>query len=137
MAAGQSARNGKSVEPGLPNTFVMPKARSRLNVASLTVRDLLLVLAGLRDDDTANSSRVRKKVARHVRACSGHPRLHGGPAGKTWMAGTSPAMTTNWNNDEQALPRRDALHGRLAFRIRGPQLHAAGAVVIGIDRELA
>src|SRR5262245_15918858 len=50
MSSGQSARNGSSVEPGLPNTFLMPKARSRPKVASLTLTDLLVVLAGLRDD---------------------------------------------------------------------------------------
>src|SRR5262249_19796496 len=50
MSPGQSARNGSSVEPGLPNTFLMPKARSRPKVASLTLTDLLVVLAGLRDD---------------------------------------------------------------------------------------
>src|SRR5262245_28415355 len=50
MSSGQSARNGNSVEPGLPNTFLMPKARSRPKVASLTLTDLLAVLAGLRDD---------------------------------------------------------------------------------------
>jgi cobyrinic acid a,c-diamide synthase len=30
---------------------------------------------------------------RHARACPGHPRLHGAAETKTWMAGTSPAMT--------------------------------------------
>jgi hypothetical protein len=30
---------------------------------------------------------------RHGRIYSGHPRLVGGATGKTWMAGTSPAMT--------------------------------------------
>jgi hypothetical protein len=30
---------------------------------------------------------------RHARACPGHPRLDGGAARKTWMAGSSPAMT--------------------------------------------
>src|SRR5262245_26290199 len=48
MSLGQSARNGNSVEPGLPNTFAMPKARSRLKVASLTLTDF--ALAGLRED---------------------------------------------------------------------------------------
>src|SRR5947209_5576853 len=33
-------------------------------------------------------------IARHARACPGHPRLSGIAAIKTWMAGTSPAMTT-------------------------------------------
>src|SRR4029434_2446410 len=36
-----------------------------------------------------------------------------------------------------ALPDGSALHGRLSFRIRGPHLHAAGVIVIGIDREFA
>src|SRR6266403_4864363 len=44
MSSGQSLRNGSSVEPGLPNTFLMPNARNRPKVASLTVTDLLLAL---------------------------------------------------------------------------------------------
>src|SRR4051812_12921 len=43
MSSGQSLRNGSSVEPGLPNTFLMPKARSSSKVACLTVRDLVVV----------------------------------------------------------------------------------------------
>src|SRR5580704_4908292 len=31
----------------------------------------------------------------HARACPGHPRLCGKALSKTWMAGTSPAMTKN------------------------------------------
>src|SRR5215218_8135925 len=50
MSSGQSLRNGSSVEPGLPNTFLTPKARNRLKVASLTVVDLL---SGLRDKGMA------------------------------------------------------------------------------------
>src|SRR5436309_219882 len=50
MSSGQSLRNGSSVEPGLPNTRLMPNARSRLKVASLTVVVALAALAGLRDD---------------------------------------------------------------------------------------
>src|SRR5215204_7821958 len=50
MSSGQSLRNGNSVEPGLPKTFLMPKERNRPKVASLTVTDLAVVLAGLRDD---------------------------------------------------------------------------------------
>ena len=37
-----------SVEPGLPNTFLMPNARNRSSVASLTLTDLLLLFEGLR-----------------------------------------------------------------------------------------
>src|SRR5690348_15788417 len=51
MSSGQSARNGNSVEPGLPNTFLIPKARSRPKVASRTLTDLLAALAGLREVD--------------------------------------------------------------------------------------
>src|SRR5438445_10898389 len=50
MSSGQSLRNGNSVEPGLPNTRLMPNARSRPKVASLTVGAALAVLADLRDD---------------------------------------------------------------------------------------
>src|ERR1700752_3632812 len=50
MSSGQSARNGSSVEPGLPNTFLMPKARSRPKVASLTLTVPPWVGADFRDD---------------------------------------------------------------------------------------
>jgi hypothetical protein len=33
------------------------------------------------------------QVHRHARACPGHPRLYDLAWIKTWMAGTSPAMT--------------------------------------------
>src|SRR5580693_3025583 len=33
-------------------------------------------------------------VPRHARPCAGHPRLSASAKSKTWMAGTSPAMTT-------------------------------------------
>src|ERR1700721_2967109 len=42
MSSAQSERNGNSVEPGLPNTFLMPNARNRSSVACLTVTDLVL-----------------------------------------------------------------------------------------------
>jgi hypothetical protein len=34
-----------------------------------------------------------RREARHARACPGHPRLSCWLSNKTWMAGTSPAMT--------------------------------------------
>src|SRR6266849_9921560 len=34
-------------------------------------------------------------LARHARPCAGHPRLTAFARRKTWMAGTSPAMTTS------------------------------------------
>src|SRR5689334_12872842 len=33
------------------------------------------------------------RALRHARPCAGHPRLKTASASKTWMAGTSPAMT--------------------------------------------
>src|SRR5712672_2127650 len=50
MSSGQSLRNGNSVEPGLPNTFLMPNARNRVSVASLTLLDLPAVFVGLGDN---------------------------------------------------------------------------------------
>src|ERR1700722_17378055 len=47
MSSGQSLRNGSSVEPGLPNTFLIPNARSRSSVACLTVVGLVAALAVL------------------------------------------------------------------------------------------
>src|SRR5262249_7938869 len=41
-------------------------------------------------------SEMNYSLERHARACRGHPRLSCGlSAKKTWMAGTSPAMTPN------------------------------------------
>ena len=45
MSSGQSDRNGSSVEPGLPNTFLMPNARIKSSVASLTVMAFGMVVA--------------------------------------------------------------------------------------------
>ncbi len=42
-------------------------------------------LPGLKQDDIRSN--------RHARACRGHPRLKSRVESKTWMAGTSPAMT--------------------------------------------
>src|SRR5215475_8775365 len=106
MSSGQSDRNGNSVEPGLPNTFLTPKARSRSNVACLTVTVLDVSFACLRDTREPQclipSFRVR--------------------------AGARPGMTVDM------LPRGVAFHRGLALGIRGPQLQAAG-IVVGVDRE--
>ncbi len=42
-----------------------------------------------------NARRIRRRLtfARHARPCAGHPRSFFFDAAKTWMAGTSPAMT--------------------------------------------
>src|SRR3954447_12328695 len=58
MSSGQSLRNGSSVEPGLPNTRLMPNARKRPKVASCTVSAALEVLADLRDDIGRRSHQV-------------------------------------------------------------------------------
>jgi hypothetical protein len=42
-------------------------------------------------------------ILRHARACRGHPRLLGVARRKTWMAGTSPAMTA----EKHCAPDRD------------------------------
>ncbi len=42
-------------------------------------------------------------ILRHARACRGHPRLFGVARRKTWMAGTSPAMTA----EKHCAPDRD------------------------------
>ena len=47
--------------------------------------------------------------SRHARPWAGHPRLTFVPARKTWMAGTSPAMTTS----KQRLPLDIALYTAL------------------------
>jgi hypothetical protein len=36
---------------------------------------------------------LRTAYQRHARPCAGHPRLSPQQQSKTWMAGTSPAMT--------------------------------------------
>jgi hypothetical protein len=42
------------------------------------------------------SVELKRPLRRHARACRGHPRLYGlASTNKTWMAGTSPAMTSN------------------------------------------
>src|SRR6478736_5567066 len=71
MSSGQSLRNGSSVEPGLPNTFLMPNARRRPKVASLTVVDLLSVLVSLRDKGRDLSSSLRAKRSNPFFRCSG------------------------------------------------------------------
>src|SRR5215813_8185863 len=53
MSSGQSERNGSSVEPGLPKTFLMPTARRKSRVACLTVT---VLLADLRDNELLRRS---------------------------------------------------------------------------------
>src|SRR5258708_26487639 len=50
MSSGQSLKNGNSVEPGLPNTFLMPNARNSSSVACLTVVGAPEALGDLRDN---------------------------------------------------------------------------------------
>ncbi len=65
MSSGQSLRNGSSVEPGLPNTFLMPHARSRPKVASLTVMVLPLLGGGF----ARRHRREKKKGGSHCVCC--------------------------------------------------------------------
>jgi hypothetical protein len=51
----------------------------------------------------AELRRLQMALARHARPCAGHPRLKSNAGSKTWMAGTSPAMTKWW-------PRRKTLY---------------------------
>src|SRR4030088_1572639 len=65
MSSGQSLRNGNSVEPGLPNTFLMPNARNRPKVASLTVIEALALFAGLRDKGMTSARHCERSEAIH------------------------------------------------------------------------
>src|SRR5216683_5216802 len=130
MSPGQSLRNGSSVEPGLPNTFLMPNARSRSKVACLTVTVVLAGLAGLRDKAACSQSAViarSQRVARNARPMTGSATKQSSPFA-TLDCFASLAMTVS--------PRCRSLHGGLACGVRGPQLHAGGGVV-GVDGELA
>jgi hypothetical protein len=44
----------------------------------------------------------RLRLNRYARACRGHPRLEAYANTKTWMAGTSPAMTKKHFNVNQS-----------------------------------
>src|SRR5437660_2965015 len=131
MSSGQSLRNGSSVEPGLPNTFLMPNARSRSKVACLTVTVVLAGLAGLRDKAACSQSAViarSQRVARNARPMTGSATKQSRVVCATLDCFASLAMTVS--------PRRRSLHGRLARGVCGPQFHAGGGVV-GVDGELA
>jgi hypothetical protein len=60
--------------------------------------DFMVNLIGKRS--SAHPGRFdRQPLGRHARPCAGHPRLSCNSAtSKTWMAGTSPAMTRTWIN---------------------------------------
>jgi hypothetical protein len=70
---------------------------------------------------------------RHARACPGHPRLNGIAAGKTWMAGTSPAMT---RRDSRSVIARSEAIQNLSFR-DGPKDQTSGNLVIPGSRQYA
>src|SRR5881227_3422949 len=50
-----------------------------------------------------------QNILSHARPCAGHPRLPSGP--KTWMAGTSPAMTHHCDSATVELAQPDLLEG--------------------------
>src|SRR6266852_2632024 len=76
-----------------------PGLRINFSRSDDTGGDLLDTKARSDETDAAASFRARSgeiesPLRRHARACRGHPRLScGSSARKTWMAGTSPAMT--------------------------------------------
>src|SRR6185437_9365381 len=58
----------------------------------------------------SNMSSAGCLAIRHARPCAGHPRLDRIARRKTWMAGTSPAMTDEWSlDDHQRLAELDGL----------------------------
>src|SRR5882757_10726047 len=116
MSSGQSLRNGSSVEPGLPKIMLMPNARSRSKVACLTVVALFVSFGDLRDTIVQSSRAV---IASEAKQSSLFVALD---------CFVSLAMTV--------LPSRGALHGRPAFGVGDPQLHAARRF-IGVDGEFA
>src|SRR4051812_5358836 len=67
---------------------------------------------------------------RHARPCAGHPRLYFLQARKTWMAGTSPAMT---NDVEQLsrLPRSSSSGAHTRDPLAHPpyELRVAGGLI--------
>ena len=74
-------------------------------------------------------------LARHARACPGHPRLTAFASRKTWMAGTGPAMTTS--RDFAEAPMRatpQAASAALAFSAIA--WNAAGSVMARSDSTL-
>src|SRR6478609_5575068 len=131
MSSGQSLRNGSSVEPGLLNTRLMPKERSRSSVACLTVTDLLPLLPFFA---MVSVSLCFWKVAASPRHCEeplrrSNPDCHRGGILDCFA---TLAMTRGGSS---VSPHRRALHGRLPLRVRGPQLHAISGLV-GVDGEL-
>src|SRR5215468_5901603 len=89
---------------------------------------------------------MKSPLCRHARACRGHPRLSCGPlptlprrrgrVGKTWMAGTSPAMTLPNKRVRGSLGDRRAAH--VAHMVRRRERCGAmhGAAVVP-DHEVA
>src|ERR1700743_3418849 len=127
MSSGQSLRNGSSVEPGLPNTLRMPKARNRSNVACLTETDLAPALLCLLDTISVPLFYRCLYVAVIARSVSSEA-IHAAASG-AMDCFASLAMTMN-------SPHRRALHRRLALGVGDPQLHA-GVGLVGVDAELA
>ena len=71
-------------------------------------------------------------LARHALACPGHPRLTAFARKKTWMAGSSPAMTTS--KSFSATGRRYAASAALAFSAIA--WNAAGSLMARSDSTL-
>src|SRR5579862_2948142 len=118
MSSGQSARKGSSVEPGLPKTFLMPTLRSSSSVACLTVGEVAF-FGGMLLCPQGVAVIARSKATKQSR-----------------VVGVAQGCFAPLAMTGKTLPRRRPLHRRLAGIVRGPQLHA-GAIVIGVDGELA
>src|SRR5215472_7101170 len=129
MSSGQSERNGNSVEPGLPNTILMPKARRRSKVACLTVTVLVVSLVCLRD--TACFLNIR-----HCEGPTGprEARPDDRLRDEAIQSLLGPGLLRFARNDD--LPRRPSLHGRLTGGVCRPQIQP-GAIFIGVDGELS
>src|SRR5215471_13826796 len=132
ISSGQSLRNGNSVEPGLPNTVLMPKARKSSNAACLTVREA--GFAGL--GGTTAVSFWGVIASRQVRARRG-PMTGSAKQSRTGHEALNCFVASLLATTiPQASPRRGALHGGLARFVGGPQLHRR-SMVVGIDGKLA
>src|SRR5712675_2810762 len=123
----------------------MPNARNRVSVASLTLIDLPAVFVGLRDnavslEDYSPIIARSDLSAEAQRAKAEATKQSILSAQMTWIASgachRARIRATGWPAMKEGSPRRGALHRRLAFRIRRPQLHA-GIGIVGVDGKLA
>ena len=88
MALANWAPSSKRATKAKPYA-AQPSQSCQLFALQWIARSVAIILPSHR----AMTTRIESyRISHHARACRGHPRLHG-LATKTWMAGTSPAMT--------------------------------------------